>query len=418
MLNKVILFIISSTLILQTAFSQDMPHEELSYDCEECHSINSFKDIKFDHSITGTNLEGRHKKAICKDCHNLKDFKKVANDCYSCHTDVHQAKLGNNCESCHSFNGWENFDIQELHFNTNFPISGRHALIDCQSCHKGLPIGDLALNSTRCVECHQNEYLDVSNPDHVNNSFSTECQDCHQMDRWRPALFDNHEIFFPIFSGNHQNQWDDCSSCHTDPSTYQIFNCLNCHEHNQTETDNNHQGFIDYSYNSDACYFCHPTGEAGDFGDHDAQFFPIFSGRHINQWDDCSTCHTNPSSRKEFSCLTCHDHNQTDTDNFHSGMTGYVYNSADCYLCHPTGQPGQFSDHDQLYFPIFSGKHSNKWDNCSICHDTPGQNNQFNCLNCHEHNQEKMDDKHLGEIAGYEYDSDFCYDCHPNGSKE
>jgi hypothetical protein len=41
-----------------------------------------------------------------------------------------------------------------------------------------------------------------------------------------------------------------------------------------------------------------------------------------------------------FSCITCHAHNQSDMDNKHSGVSGYSYNSAACYQCHPTGGGG------------------------------------------------------------------------------
>ena len=108
--------------------------------------------------------------------------------------------------------------------------------------------------------------------------FSTDCESCHALERWKPALFENHDVLFPIFIGTHNRKWDNCSSCHTTQNNFNQFSCLNCHEHNQTEMDSKHFGFIDYSYNSQECYFCHPTGEAGNFQDHDAVFFPIFFG--------------------------------------------------------------------------------------------------------------------------------------------
>jgi hypothetical protein len=29
-----------------------------------------------------------------------------------------------------------------------------------------------------------------------------------------------------------------------------------------------------------------------------------------------------------------------------------------------------------------------------------------------------MDDKHLGKVQNYVYDSNACYDCHPNGTED
>ena len=71
--------------------------------------------------------------------------------------------------------------------------------------------------------------------------------------------------------------------------------------------------------------------------DHDASWFPIFSGRHQNRWFDCAECHTNPADFTEFTCFNCHAHNQTSMDNKHSSVSGYAYDSAACYTCHPGG---------------------------------------------------------------------------------
>lgn len=408
--------LLSLIFIISTADAADNPHTNIKFDCVTCHSVDSFEDMSFDHKLTGYELENRHKSADCRGCHDIADFSIVKKNCIGCHQDIHQNKMGSDCESCHTTRGWEQFDIQKMHINTNFPISGRHALVDCQSCHKGMPSGDFALNTTRCVECHQTEYLTTISPEHVNNGFSTECESCHQMDRWKPALLENHEMFFPIYSGTHNKKWDDCATCHIDPNSYQNFSCLNCHEHIQPETDSDHNGISGYAYNSPDCYFCHPTGEAGDFGDHDAQYFPIFSGRHNNEWDDCSICHTNPADRKDFNCLQCHTHNQTDTDNIHGSMTGYAYNSSDCYLCHPTGEAGDFTAHDAQYFPIFSGSHNNEWSECTECHAVPEDRTQYTCLVCHDHNQTDMNNMH-GTMTGYEYLTTACYSCHPSGEK-
>lgn len=407
----VTVFLLSICLTTEAAKN---PHGKITFDCQDCHTVESFSEVSFDHDKTGYHLEGRHNSPNCKGCHDIKQFNKVTKECTSCHLDVHQQKLGADCEQCHTVNGWEKFDIHEIHFNTEFPLAGKHAMLDCMSCHKGLPTGDMSFNTTRCVECHQSDYLSVSSPDHAGAGFSTDCQSCHQMERWRPALFDNHDMFFPIFSGTHDKRWDNCSACHTVPNNYQQFSCLECHEHRQTEMDNTHNGIIGYAYNSPDCYFCHPTGEAGDFLEHDAQFFPIFTGRHHNTWDDCAACHVNPANRQEFSCLTCHAHNQTDTDIIHGTMTGYSYERTACYDCHPTGEAGDFLAHDAEFFPVYSGSHANSWDDCSACHTNPANRAEFSCLTCHEHNQIDMDNTHNG-ITGYSYTSNDCYFCHPTG---
>ena len=152
-------------------FSADNPHSKLKYDCNECHIVESFQKVNFEHSKTGYDLEGRHNSPNCRGCHDITNFNKVSEDCSSCHIDVHESKLGNDCFRCHNLNGWEKFDIQEIHFVTEFPFSGRHALIDCMSCHTGLPNGNLSTNTTQCVSCHQSDYLKVTDPNHAGSGF-------------------------------------------------------------------------------------------------------------------------------------------------------------------------------------------------------------------------------------------------------
>jgi hypothetical protein len=49
----------------------------------------------------------------------------------------------------------------------------------------------------------------------------------------------------------------------------------------------------------------------------------------------CTDCHTNSNDYSVFSCTNCHL--QAQTDPRHSGVRGYVYNSINCYQCHPRG---------------------------------------------------------------------------------
>ena len=102
--------------------------------------------------------------------------------------------------------------------------------------------------------------------------------------------------------------------------------------------DSAHQGIPGYAYTSTQCYACHPTGQKGRFVEHDAQYFPIYSGAHSGTWSACATCHTDPSNRAVFSCLTCHEHSQAQMDDKHREAQGYSYTSAACYSCHPDGR--------------------------------------------------------------------------------
>lgn len=404
-------------LVSASAKLTDSPHEKLSFDCEECHNSESFTDINFDHEKkTGYPLEGHHAVGDCRGCHSIEDFSSVGENCLSCHKDIHEAKLGNDCQQCHTPSGWQALDIFEIHSNSDFLIIGRHASLDCRSCHVGFPMGDLTHTDSRCVACHQSDYLGTTSPSHVSAGFSTDCENCHQMNTFRPAQLPDHDIFFPIFSGNHQGVWNECATCHINSDQYADFSCLTCHEHRQEEMDPTHNGIAGYAYNSPDCYSCHPTGEADSFTDHDAQFFPIFSGIHQGEWDACNTCHVVPTDRKVVDCLGCHEHRQSEMDGKHGGMTGYAYTSTACLECHPTGEKGTFTAHDVEFFPIFSGTHNTAWAECATCHTVPGDRSTFECTVCHEHEQTPMDGTHDG-ITGYEFNSAACLMCHPTGEK-
>ncbi|HMR42759.1 MAG TPA: hypothetical protein PKC40_02955, partial [Saprospiraceae bacterium] len=73
--------------------------------------------------------------------------------------------------------------------------------------------------------------------------------------------------------------------------------------------------------------------------DHDAQYFPIYSRKHKDEWNQCVECHTIPGNFMTFSCIDCHEHDDpADLADEHDGVPGYQYSSPACYSCHPTGE--------------------------------------------------------------------------------
>jgi hypothetical protein len=108
--------------------------------------------------------------------------------------------------------------------------------------------------------------------------------------------------------------------------------CLACH---LADFQREHNG----SGYPTTCLSCHvvTTWDGGEF-DHDGAFFPIYSGSHQGRWTDCSNCHTVPEDLQIFSCLTCHEHSKSQTDEDHSEVRDYVYESGQCLACHPRGR--------------------------------------------------------------------------------
>ncbi len=82
-----------------------------------------------------------------------------------------------------------------------------------------------------------------------------------------------------------------------------------------------------------------PNKSINPFADqHDGLYFPIFSGKHDNEWNTCDECHTTPGNYNMFSCIECHEHdNPGDLADEHDEVSGYVYESNACYTCHPNG---------------------------------------------------------------------------------
>jgi hypothetical protein len=234
-------------------------------DCSICHTTATWAGAVFDHSKTLFPLTGAHINATCANCHSSGKYAGLSTLCNSCHlTNFNSATNPNHvsagfpqtCEICHSTSAWQpsTFD----HAKTVFPLTGAHVNVACANCHIG---GKYAGTPTDCYSCHKSDYTGVSNPNHVAAAFPTTCATCHTTNTWAGATFTHDK--FPIYSGSHRGKWTTCADCHTNSSNYAVFSCTNCHQHEKTRTDQQHQGVKNYVYNSPNCYSCHPTGRAG-----------------------------------------------------------------------------------------------------------------------------------------------------------
>ena len=86
--------------------------------------------------------------------------------------------------------------------------------------------------------------------------------------------------------------------------------------------------------------------------------FPITTGVHAV---DCSVCHGQFSTFKQFTCTNCHGHDvQATTDLLHTTVANYTYSGSSCYQCHPTGARQPF-DHAGITATTPGG--------CAQCHD-------------------------------------------------
>ncbi len=232
--------------------------------CESCHTQQDWN-VDFDlvqHARSRFPLVGAHAAAVCRDCHVDYPAAQLAvldTACVSCHLqdleralDPDHRALGWTaaCDRCHQVSTFGGAGF--LH--PGFPLNGGHAALDCSACHSG---GTFTGTPTACFACHADDYAAATDPDHTGLGFPTTCQDCHSTSTWSGATFQH--PWFPISSGPHRNF--DCNDCHLVPGNSSSFSCTHCHEHRQSEMDDEHEGVGGYTWLSSACYQCHPNGQ-------------------------------------------------------------------------------------------------------------------------------------------------------------
>ncbi len=391
--------------------------------CIECHSDHhgiNFQMIHFDkgrfnHSLTGYDLQGAHAKANCNTCHKIEHIidpkakKKsstylgLSRNCQSCHTDYHRGTLSTNCSSCHDFSSFRpasRFD----HKSTRFALRGKHSEIDCKRCHKitvqagkefqkfaGLAFGN-------CTNCHKDVH---------ENKFGPNCTQCHSEASFhqlkRVKNFNHSQTNYPLV-GRHRLVA--CASCHKAGYTTDLRHnrCSDCHK------DYHDRQFVVQGRSRD-CSECHSiNGFAKSnytFENHNESQFPL-TGAHLAtpcfdchkktvKWSfrkigkKCGDCHQNIHESvldkkydPEPTCVNCHGSNKWSEVEFDHSKTGYILEGAhlrqSCRSCH--FKPGEQSKEVQQFSQLSSS--------CTGCHKDEHQK-QFgepvgtSCLKCHDY---------------------------------
>lgn len=372
--SLIIVFVLNSIIL-----SQKSPHgDDFTMECSTCHSTDSWeiKNSNFDHGSTEFELLGQHKDVSCKSCHVSLKFTNTEMDCQSCHTDIHQNSVGFDCQRCHTSNSWIVTDITEIHNMSRFPLLGSHRIADCNECHESNSLLNFKPLGVTCYDCHISDYQSTTSPNHIASNYSTDCENCHSLNNisWGGAGI-VHD-FFPLTGGH---SIGDCFSCHNQNGFEGLSpECNTCHQNDYNNTSNPSHLSLGFSVN---CQECHSiSGWKPASFDHDSRFFPIYSGKHNGEWNECSDCHTNQNDYAAFSCFTCHEHNSSDMNKEHSGINGYVYESNACFACHPRGDSDDSFSHTTA-FPLV-GSHSEV--TCSECHTVDYNSTSSECNSCHQ----------------------------------
>jgi hypothetical protein len=275
------------------------------------------------------------------------------------------------------------------------PLHGAHADAACLLCHNDRgPVQQFAARG--CGGCHADPHKD---------QFGRTCADCHDERDWQPSeMIARHDrTRFPLVGAHAATP---CFRCHPGAQVANFAGaspeCVHCHdgEFLRSSFDHVSTGF------TDGCERCHrPTGWIPAAFAHPLTF-PLTNG-HAGQ--ACTDCHTGGTFLGlQTACSSCHlPEFAATTDPPHAAF-GF---GTSCEQCHDTRrfQNGTFA---HPFFPI-SGDHGGL--GCRDCH-TANTSAAFSCTHCHDHRQSAMDDEH-DDVGGYQWLSQRCFDCHPNGRK-
>jgi len=284
--------------------------------CEDCHSAESFKNVKniksFDHSKTNFELVGKHQNVTCNKCHKNGVSAKISyKNCSDCHVDFHKGEFlkegkTKDCSVCHNENGFSpsQFTI-ENHEQSKFKLTGGHFATPCNDCHLVDSKWKFKFQDRKCEVCHKNIHKTSLN---FTKGIVKDCESCHITEKWNEIKFEHEKTNFTLV-GKHVTV--KCSDCHfTDKNLKHEFvavsqNCENCH------ADNHGGQFVnDYKNN---CAKCH-TSESWKVEnfDHSITRF-VIDGAH--QKVKCFECHKNfeKDGKKiikykfeDITCKSCH----------------------------------------------------------------------------------------------------------------
>ena len=356
------------------------PHTDHLFDkksCDWCHSpaLRTLKEINFNHKArTRFDLSGAHSKLECYGCHTDKlGTRKPARACESCHANdnPHRDRFKEfgsppACAVCHPETSFKptRFDHDK---RTAFDLTGKHARLDCRSCHRGKKpfefedFSGKGIRSDRgCMSCHQHETVHqrqfTDKPKSVavmkDGELVQTCVECHKqggrMDIGRGAVSGIHGLQgrWPLL-GEHKGV--DCGACHVNDEFVDTpKQCgVRCHQ------DSLHQGAL-----GDQCDRCHVPGQwkPDRFNHDDDTKWPLL-GLHKTV-PTCEDCHPGRKFAKtpmNCSAVGCHA-----KDDAHQGRLG-----TQCESCHLETGETIFDHNSQSEFPL-TGSHLRT--KCADCH--------------------------------------------------
>ncbi len=370
--------------------------------CDTCHRLAdaSWHEGRFAHDTFP--LAGAHTTRGCDECHLNGVYAGTARTCVGCHradydssADPNHAAAGfaTGCEPCHRFADltWD----QGIYDHATFALAGVHLTRPCADCHRNTIYRGTART---CVGCHQRDYNEARDPNHVTASFPTTCDTCHKYTdtSWDQGVFD-HTIF--LLAGVHATR--PCADCHINnvyrgtPRT-----CVGCHQDDFNRTaEPNHiaAGF------STTCDTCHKYTDASwDFGIFDHGVFPL-AGLHTTR--PCGECHISGVYRgTPRTCVGCHRNDYDRALDPNHVTAGFPTTCDSCHRFSDTTWDQGLFDHAIF---LLAGVHATR--PCADCHiNGVYRGTPRTCAGCHldDYNATR-DPNHLS--AGFPTSCESCH---------
>ncbi|MCK6684659.1 MAG: hypothetical protein L6R30_19840, partial [Thermoanaerobaculia bacterium] len=391
---------------------QDVHKGALGPDCKRCHGTQTFRVETYVHPGSQDFFQGNHAQVTCKACHDRGGNGKVAawkmtgvaRTCASCHKDVHLGQLGSSCQDCHAVGGrkWQATGFR--HDQSAFPLTGRHADVACQKCHRAetaaFPSGTGTGTRYRglgkdCAACHADPHR---------GQFKAECSSCHDTKSFRVSSY-VHKGPKGFFTAAHAKA--PCQACHkkeTGPFpagpgpairfTGLATGCKTCHA-------DFHEGAM-----GTECATCHSIEgpwRTPNRSFHKTRSFPL-EGKHVNV--PCSSCHLSGVFKgTPTRCYDCHWIRRKD-DRFQTRL------GTDCETCHiPSSWRSVIWNHASATGFALSGSHASL--RCETCHvDGRFDGARPECYSCHKKDFEATRSPNHAS-AGFPTD---CRLCHGSGT--
>lgn len=371
---KTLLFVIAAILLVFNRMQTDSPHgSNFKISCGVCHSSKSWKLDKtiysFDHNKTKLPLVGQHTIVNCRQCHPTLVFSAAKTNCIDCHKDLHQSTVGPDCSRCHTPASWLVNNISDIHQMSRFPLLGAHRSAECAQCHKSESLLRFDVPGVNCVDCHRDQFLATTNPNHVQSGFSEDCASCHPMTalQWTGAGF-NHNIF-PLVQGHSGLK---CTDCHTSaPFTATSPLCYSCHQQQFLSAKNPDHLASGFATTCQDCHSLNPGWTPATF-DHSA--FPLTLGHST---PTCNDCHKGNYKNTSTDCYSCHQATYTATNNPNHQASGIGTVCSQCHTTNPGWTPAKFA---HTNFAMTLG-HANVA--CDACHKGNYTNTSTDCYSCH-----------------------------------